>query len=368
HILMRAAVYARMSPEQKAEMIEQMQELGYIAGFCGDGANDCGALKSADVGISLSEAEASVAAPFTSRTDDICCVTQLLKEGRCSIATSFGCFKYMALYSMIQFTTCCLLYVYNVNLTDGQFLYVDLFTILPVAICMDRARPFKRLVPKRPSASLTSKKILASLLGNVALIIGFQVAMFFMTESRPWYQKQVPADASDPDSTPKEGDLNTAMYLFTSFQYLFAGAIFNIGPPYRQPAYRNYSYAAVVVVILAFDLWVLLAPIEGFSSLFGLMHTKVSWRFTILGMVAANFALCYLGEWLIFPRIAIPLAKVFRLCRLVCSGKLHKRYELAAGEAGIAEHGALWTRLGQRQNRKEYKLLLSGMAGGSSWY
>ncbi|KAJ2688406.1 hypothetical protein IWW39_002235 [Coemansia spiralis] len=368
HMLMRAAVYARMSPEQKAEMIEQMQELGYITGFCGDGANDCGALKSADVGLSLSEAEASVAAPFTSRIDNITCVTRLLKEGRCSIATSFGCFKYMALYSMIQFTTCCLLYVYNVNLTDGEYLYVDLFTILPVAICMDRARPFKRLVPKRPSASLTSKKVLASLLGNVALVIGFQIAMFFMTESQPWYQKQVPTDPNDPDSTPKEGDLNTAMFLFTSFQYLFAGAIFNIGPPYRQPAYRNYSYVAVVAVILIFDLWVLLAPVHGFSSLFGIVHTKVSWRFTILGMATANFALCYLGEWLLFPRLAIPLAKVFRLIKLACSGKLYKRYELAAGEAGHAEHSSLWARLGQRQNRKEYKLLLSGMVGGSSWY
>ncbi|PIO34757.1 hypothetical protein AB205_0044840 [Aquarana catesbeiana] len=47
--------------------------------MCGDGANDCGALKMAHVGISLSEQEASVASPFTSKTQNIECVPQLLK-------------------------------------------------------------------------------------------------------------------------------------------------------------------------------------------------------------------------------------------------------------------------------------------------
>ncbi|KAJ2843697.1 hypothetical protein GGI22_007123, partial [Coemansia erecta] len=151
-VLMRGMVFARMSPDQKAELVEQLQNLGYITGFCGDGANDCTALKAADVGISLSEAEASVAAPFTSNVSDISCVTSVLSEGRCSIATSFGCFKYMMLYSMIQFASCCLLYIYNINLTNGQFLYVDLFITLPIAVCMNRAKPCKELVPKRPSA------------------------------------------------------------------------------------------------------------------------------------------------------------------------------------------------------------------------
>jgi len=57
--------------------------------MCGDGANDCGALKTANVGISLSEAEASIAAPFTSKVQNISCVVSLLKEGKASLTTSF---------------------------------------------------------------------------------------------------------------------------------------------------------------------------------------------------------------------------------------------------------------------------------------
>lgn len=47
--------------------------------MCGDGANDCGALKTAHAGVSLSVAEASVAAPFTSTRQNIECIPSIIK-------------------------------------------------------------------------------------------------------------------------------------------------------------------------------------------------------------------------------------------------------------------------------------------------
>lgn len=79
-----------MSPDDKTTLIERLQEYTKAeVGMCGDGANDCGALKTADMGVSLSEAEASIAAPFTSKIQDISCIVTLLKEGRAALTTSF---------------------------------------------------------------------------------------------------------------------------------------------------------------------------------------------------------------------------------------------------------------------------------------
>jgi cation-transporting ATPase 13A3/4/5 len=67
-----------LSPQTKTNLVEELRRQGESVLMCGDGANDCGALKAADVGISLSDLEASIAAPFTSLISNISCVPKLL--------------------------------------------------------------------------------------------------------------------------------------------------------------------------------------------------------------------------------------------------------------------------------------------------
>ena len=75
----KATVYARTKPNDKARIVTMYQNLGNIVAMCGDGANDCGALKQADVGLSLSQAQASISAPFTSKVINISAVVELIK-------------------------------------------------------------------------------------------------------------------------------------------------------------------------------------------------------------------------------------------------------------------------------------------------
>jgi Mg2+-importing ATPase len=51
-----AAVFAKVTPAQKARVIRALHSNGHVVGFLGDGINDSPALKAADVGISVDTA------------------------------------------------------------------------------------------------------------------------------------------------------------------------------------------------------------------------------------------------------------------------------------------------------------------------
>ncbi|KIX10370.1 uncharacterized protein Z518_01452 [Rhinocladiella mackenziei CBS 650.93] len=299
-MLVKGTVFARMSPDEKHELVEKMQSIDYCCGFCGDGANDCGALKAADVGVSLSEAEASVAAPFTSHVFDISCVPTLIKEGRAALVTSFCCFKYMSLYSAIQFTSVSFLYASASNLGDFQFLFIDLALILPIAIFMGWTGAYPVLSKKHPTANLVSRKVLTPLLGQIVLSILVQLIAFETVQDQPWYQPpQLDKDKSNVDNSQ-----NTALFLVSCYQYTLSGVVLSSGPPFRQSMTTNAPFCVTIVVALLISLYMLLDPAKWLADFMDLTEMSLDYELFLLALAATGFAVAYLSEQYAFPSLA----------------------------------------------------------------
>uniref|UniRef100_A0A3Q3JU03 Polyamine-transporting ATPase 13A3 n=1 Tax=Monopterus albus TaxID=43700 RepID=A0A3Q3JU03_MONAL len=302
-LVLHGTVFARMAPDQKTQLIETLQGVDYFVGMCGDGANDCGALKRAHAGISLSELEASVASPFTSRTPNISCVPSLIREGRAALITSFCVFKFMALYSIIQYISVTLLYSILSNLGDFQFLFIDIAIILLVVFTMSLNPARKELVSRRPPTGLISGPLLFSVLTQILICLGFQTITFLWVQKQPWYTVWTPlSDACNmsshinvPDHNDTEVDEhniqnyeNTSLFYVSSFQYLIVAIVFSKGKPFRQPSYKNWPFVASVLCLYFFLLFIMFHPVESIDEFLEIVCVPFKWRVKLFLIILVN--------------------------------------------------------------------------------
>ncbi|XP_063410293.1 polyamine-transporting ATPase 13A3-like isoform X2 [Mytilus trossulus] len=291
-LCVRGTVFARFSPEQKGQLIETLQELGYFVGMCGDGANDCGALKTAHAGISLSEAEASVASPFTSKNPNIECVPTLIREGRAALTTSSGIFKYMAMYSLTQFLTVCILYWISNNLTDFEFLYVDLFILTTISISFGATGAYDKLHPEPPLINLFSIGPILTLILQTGIQAAAQVFVYLNVQTQPWFTPFV-----DNEDDAYESYENASVFLISSYQYIILAIVFSKGKPYRNTICSNYFFLANIVFCLACTVWLHIEPLEFFREFMELADIpSMEYKLIYLGIVAINFILSFLVE------------------------------------------------------------------------
>uniref|UniRef100_A0A8C5IPF2 Polyamine-transporting ATPase 13A3 n=1 Tax=Junco hyemalis TaxID=40217 RepID=A0A8C5IPF2_JUNHY len=313
-LVLHGTVFARMAPDQKTQLVEALQNVDYYVGMCGDGANDCGALKRAHGGISLSELEASVASPFTSRTPSISCVPKLIREGRAALVTSFCVFKFMALYSIIQYITVTLLYSILSNLGDFQFLFIDLAIILVVVFTMSLNPAWTELVARRPPSGLISGPLLCSVLSQIIICLAFQTLGFFWVKQQSWYEPWTPdsdacnvLDAQNTSSAHHGNETvhdehyiknyeNTTLFFISSFQYLIVAIVFSKGKPFRQPCYKNFLFVLSVIVLYVFIFFIMLHPVEAIDEFLELVCVPPEWRLRIVIIVILNAFVSVLTE------------------------------------------------------------------------
>ncbi|MPC19642.1 putative cation-transporting ATPase 13A3 [Portunus trituberculatus] len=209
-VLHKGRVFARMKPDQKITVVETLQHLGHHVAMCGDGCNDCGALKAADAGISLSSAEASVAAPFTSRQENINCVPVLIKEGRAVLVSIFSTFKYNVVATFGALL--CVIWNYEVNTepSDVQYVIMDLMlmTVPPLVMGCTHAAP--NLNTKRPHHRILNFVTIVSIFSYIAFQFTVYWGMLTYLSMQSWF---VPLDPHEDIWPPEKSYENTILTL-----------------------------------------------------------------------------------------------------------------------------------------------------------
>uniref|UniRef100_A0A8D2JHC9 Cation-transporting ATPase n=1 Tax=Varanus komodoensis TaxID=61221 RepID=A0A8D2JHC9_VARKO len=321
-VLMNGTVFARMAPAQKSSLVEEFQKLDYYVGMCGDGANDCGALKAAHAGISLSEQEASVASPFTSQTPNIQCVPELI---RCACGASLlrrGVHELHLPFQQMQI------------FGNFQYLLQDVCITLVVCLTMSLTAAYPRLAPYRPPGRLLSPPLLLSVTLNVGFALVVQVFAFLYVKQQPWYAKLRSA-WSPPGPTVSQllvsgpgglgpGDLGVLSYEdatlwpLVTINCIIVAFVFSKGKPFRKPIYTNCEFSLAD--------WGLTLPSLPSPQL---LCMPTLWRVYVLIMLVVTFAVSLFVEDAILQnhRLWLLIKALFRFRSSSRYRKLQRRLE-----------------------------------------
>lgn len=268
--LLMTRVFARMTPNDKVICVQLHMEKGVTA-MCGDGGNDCGALRAAHVGLALSEAEASIVSPFSTSNRSVMQCVELLRQGRAALATSFANYKFLILYGECMAFWELLMFYFSVIAPQSIWITIDGFITTTMTFAITQAQPAARLSPSRPTAKPLGVYTLASLFGIIFINFWFIVCSVVWLFQQDWFVcNEFDSTSIDTAKWWLIGDNfeSEIISLVILFQFFNSGAIVNFGSQFRRAWWRNYILVFVWCCFFVSTSYMVLADPNPYSCIF----------------------------------------------------------------------------------------------------
>ena len=310
-LIKHCKVFARTKPYDKKFVVDMLmlgssmgqkrpvsdgvkQEELFQVLFCGDGANDMAALRSATVGVSLCDAETSVAAPITSRLQTPGSVVDVIKEGRCSLITAYVLVNFNIMYGVIQLFMALLSYTYGLAVGDYIYLLHDLFFTLVLGLCISSNPPAPALSKEIPPSRFFSIELISKLFSQLVCFPLFQFFGLCMLRAQTWYVEYDPGTVVDIGDLGKYSDENSVLAFIGLIQLMIASVVANIDHPFRKSWFKNKYHIIAFFLQGIFMIFIMFSPDNAFLEAIQIKPLDQLFCFLLLLLMLLNLVVSLL--------------------------------------------------------------------------
>ncbi|KAF4140688.1 haloacid dehalogenase-like hydrolase [Phytophthora infestans] len=351
-----ATVFARTSPQQKEHLIMAMNRCGKTTAMCGDGTNDVGALKQAHIGISIVNSsstettphvvesgrgsgsagqgglrnrrqagrrgrsveelqqslssndeaqivrlgDASIASPFTSKSSSIRVIKKLIRQGRCTLATTIQMYKILGINCLITAYYLSSLFIHGVKNGDQQ-LTISGLSIAMFFLFLSRAKPARKLSHQRPPSGVFCMSVMVSIFGQFVIHLAFLAAALHVAQ--PFIEPGDPGMHPDGNFTPNV--VNSIMFLMASIMQVNTFVANYRGQPFMEGFWENKLFcrsALVNYAVLAAIIAEVFTPINAMLELVAMpnQETQLVVAALMAGDTIVTLAFEYAVQMIVF--------------------------------------------------------------------
>jgi len=233
--------------------------------------------------------DASIASPFTCKSTAVVPVTFIIRQGRCTLVTTFQMFKILALNCLISAYSLSVLYLDGVKFADTQATVAGIM----IALCflfISRSKPLNRLSKERPESNLFSPYMILSILGQFFIHLYCLVTLLYAAKQYSNSDEKI-----DPDSDFKPNLVNSAVFIISLMMQISTFAINYKGHPFMESLLENRPLFFSLSIVAGMTLFMAAEIDSSFNEWIELVPFTDEFRTILLKTIFFDFA----GSWLV---------------------------------------------------------------------